>query len=640
MSMATPLVGSFEHLEGLQGTHSRHALGTATSFATPRLDRPPASWANATRTAPGTAMADVVRFHLGSCIEASRTSLAQQAQFFAVLADEPGPIDYGEAELESLLKVLSPKGRRSLPLLLEWLGHPGGKSSLEPELFSEELLFHSFAAAHLLGASQLLDAARYAAQEGRRLLNALVRLELPADVGSLRTAHCYGLDRFCGDLPLAHCAAEADLGDVLKLMLMEGEEGEEMRRADTLELLDSKHHTALHVCAMRDSAQAAKVLLEHSASLTALCDPPDLEEEEGTAKGGRRAGVRTALHLAAYHDSVEVLQLLLDAKADVASCVKGVTGALTPLHECATSDAQRCAQLLAVRASEAAMKATEELEKALVDGMEVDQEADHPREELEAAEADAIHWCRFLDPLQAKVGHHGSTPLHLAAESDAPGVVATLLEAKAEPQLGDDQGDTALHCAMLYGSPRALEALLERGASPYVENGSQELPLHLMAEFGPGDDDPLPPALSSRHFAKTFRAQTRLLEALAQRQQLAAALAHRAEGDLRNTPLHSVARHCHPGALHAVELLVNARADMEATNEEGKTPLAISLRRFGATSPVVALLRRLGARAPDADAPSSGAAALAGALGGDVRPLAPAGSMEVDAGLPIHSETQ
>lgn len=36
----------------------------------------------------------------------------------------------------------------------------------------------------------------------------------------------------------------------------------------------------------------------------------------------------------------------------------------------------------------------------------------------------------------------------------------------------------------------------------------------------------------------------------------------------RNTPLHSVARHCHPGALHAVELLVNARADMEATNEE------------------------------------------------------------------------
>lgn len=35
-----------------------------------------------------------------------------------------------------------------------------------------------------------------------------------------------------------------------------------VRGADTLELLDSKHHTALHVCAMRDSAQAAKARVE------------------------------------------------------------------------------------------------------------------------------------------------------------------------------------------------------------------------------------------------------------------------------------------------------------------------------------------------------------------------------------------
>lgn len=55
---------------------------------------------------------------------------------------------------------------------------------------------------------------------------------------------------------------------------------------------------------------------------------------------------------------------------------------------------------------------------------------------------------------QAKLGHHGSSPLHLAAESDSPGVVRALLRCNADPQLGDDQGDTALHCAVLYGSPK------------------------------------------------------------------------------------------------------------------------------------------------------------------------------------------
>lgn len=73
--------------------------------------------------------------------------------------------------------------------------------------------------------------------------------------GSLRTAHCYGLDRFCGDLPLAHCAAEADLGDVLKLMLMEGEEGEEMRR-----VLDMPVRSVPPMCRSGRAAVGLKLL--------------------------------------------------------------------------------------------------------------------------------------------------------------------------------------------------------------------------------------------------------------------------------------------------------------------------------------------------------------------------------------------
>lgn len=68
------------------------------------------------------------------------------------------------------------------------------------------------------------------------------------------------------------------------------------------------------------------------------------------------------------------------------------------------------------------------------------------------ASSTSLHSVAFF--LKAKLGHHGSSPLHLAAESDSGGVCAALLACAADPQLGDDQGDTALHCAVLYGSPK------------------------------------------------------------------------------------------------------------------------------------------------------------------------------------------
>jgi len=49
-------------------------------------------------------------------------------------------------------------------------------------------------------------------------------------------------------------------------------------------------------------------------------------------------------------------------------------GALTPLHECATSDALRCAELLAPLARDAATVASRQLEEALNGAMEVDQQ--------------------------------------------------------------------------------------------------------------------------------------------------------------------------------------------------------------------------------------------------------------------------
>lgn len=598
---------------------------------------------------------DVVRFHLeGSTLELSKVQLAQQAAFFAPLVDEAGAVDYGSSELQCLMSPLCPAARQVLPRLLRWLG-----SGEDDEIFSEKFLLHSFAVAHLLGANEVMEAARRraACHEGRLLVAAIASLDVKEDRESLRTAAEYGLDRY-SCMALVHAAAEADMAEVVRILvsLEDGEQPKEPSSVDcTVDVLDAKGRTALHVCAIRDSANVAKVLLEFSASLTALCDPPEMVEDAevdeslAPSTAGRQSskGVRTALHLAAYHDSAEVLQLLLDARANVASCVKGIPGALTPLHECASCDAVRCAELLAPRAREAAEAASVQLEEALQGAMEVDQDAaaqptDEPQDVSE------VQWSRFLDPLQAKLGHHGSSPLHLAAESDSPGVVRALLRCTANPQLGDDQGDTALHCAVLYGSPKALQALLDGGAMP-CENVSGELPLHLMAEFGPGGDEcDLPPQLEKRHFARSMRAQEVLLEALHSKGLLTAALAHKASGDMQNTPLHAVVRNDHMGAQHAVRLLAKARADLEAQNEEGRTPLSLSMRRYGRTGKVCQLLTELGAKEP-AEPAATLVGDLAGALGGYLRPLVPPVSqpetvgseMEVDGvQLPIESQSQ
>merc|ERR1719499_445991 len=110
-----------------------------------------------------------------------------------------------------------------------------------------------------------------------------------------------------------------------------------------------------------------------------------------------------------------------------------------------------------------------------------------------------------------------------------------------------------------------------------------------------------------------------MMEALVGRGQLAQALSHAASGDNGNTPLHGVARCDHYGAEHAVKLLCNARADLEAKNADGQTAYAMSTRRYGREGRVAKLLRELGAQEGSAAVMD----ALANALGGCARPIFP-----------------
>ena len=170
----------------------------------------------------------------------------------------------------------------------------------------------------------------------------------------------------------------------------------------------------------------------------------------------------------------------------MAACVRGRPGAVTPLHECACADAGRAARVLAAAAAAAAISdaelwaiATGAKPASQPESAEVPAAGDPAAEDAEAAE---VEWSRFLDPLHAKVGAIGSTPLHAAAECDAPAVATALLEAKADPNIGDDHGDTPVHIAMLYGSPRALAELLARGGEALRANGRSE-PLGVFPPF-------------------------------------------------------------------------------------------------------------------------------------------------------------
>lgn len=66
--------------------------------------------------------------------------------------------------------------------------------------------------------------------------------------------------------------------------------------------------------------------------------------------------------------------------------------------------------------------------------------------------------------------HHrsngGQTPLHIAAASFMPGIVALVITKGADPNALDDRGRTPLMIAAKVGDERAVEQLLKRGANP------------------------------------------------------------------------------------------------------------------------------------------------------------------------------
>jgi len=199
------------------------------------------------------------------------------------------------------------------------------------------------------------------------------------------------------------------------------------------------------------------------------------------------------------------------------------------------------------------------------------------------------------DPRQAD--RDGNTPLHHAARSSDPGVVALLRDAAAELDARNADGVTPLGIACVAGNWRLAKFLLERGAKAEPA-GARPV---LLAAAGTEEDDAAGVQLLLKHKAKVdargangrsalheaARAgHTDILNAL-----LAAGATVDARDDAGATPWLDAVR---SGNVAAVDVLATAGADLHAVDGQGRNAVLLACTGERVSTALVKRLLELG----------------------------------------------
>jgi len=153
---------------------------------------------------------------------------------------------------------------------------------------------------------------------------------------------------------------------------------------------------------------------------------------------------------------------------------------------------------------------------------------------------------------------HGRTPLHTAGEEGRADVALELLLGRANPDALDALHETALHKAVLADSSEVIEVLLDRaGADPSIGDGAGCTPALLAAERGKVDCLQLfmkkDPELANATNASGWTA-----------------LHLAAHGDQHSRKITTKKP---PKFLATVRLLLESKANIDARDEDTKTPL-------------------------------------------------------------------
>ena len=187
----------------------------------------------------------------------------------------------------------------------------------------------------------------------------------------------------------------------------------------------------------------------------------------------------------------------------------------------------------------------------------------------------------------------GNTPLHHAARSSDPGVVALLRDAAAELDALNHDGLTPLGVACVAGNWRLAKFLLERGARPDPQGGQPVL----LAAASTEEDDPAGVQLLLKHKAKVDARDAQRRSALHEAAfaghaeiattLLAAGADVHARDAQQRTPWLDAARGAH---LQVLEKLADAGADRHALDAERRSALMLACTAEHASP---ALVRRL-----------------------------------------------
>jgi ankyrin repeat protein len=332
--------------------------------------------------------------------------------------------------------------------------------------------------------------------------------------------------------------------------------------ADVNAKCEADSSTPLHMAAEQGWKSIAKLLIAHGAELEGE-DKLGRTPAERALKADQRKMVRllaayrsgVTIHVAAYLGEIDTVKRLLKERVTVDA--KDADGQ-SALEYAAREGHTGIVELLLAEGADANGKGGDDT--PLIDALW----HCHP----DVAILLVNHGAR----VEGKHSTSGESPLRMAAKDGLIELAKLLIAHGAEVEATDNAGNTALHCAVVSGKRAMVELLLSRSADMNAKGCFANTPLHAAAESGYKDVVQL---LIDKHAAvnpKNEFGQTPAACAMESGHKDIVLLLAASGVDLT---IHLAA---YAGDLQTVGCLLDAGADVNHQDKQGRTPLYLAVQ--------------------------------------------------------------